>query len=68
MLNTLPLLVHTATESRDYRRISSWLGDHQRMPVILCFCFLLSDGLLEGLIEQHYVRPQHLILGFSFSF
>jgi hypothetical protein len=28
-----------------YRRISSQVGDHWRIPAVVCFCILFGDGL-----------------------
>ena len=37
-----------ASPSNTRRPVSSWVGDHQRIPAVVCFWFLASEVSLHG--------------------
>jgi hypothetical protein len=44
-----------------YRQISSWVGDHQRIPAVVCFYFIFEEflGVVVGI--KWSSGPFHLV-------
>ncbi|TVY54572.1 hypothetical protein LCER1_G005429 [Lachnellula cervina] len=41
-------LCHTQASDR---QISSWVGDHQRIPAVVCFCLFFFLAFVFGLVS-----------------